>query len=255
MREVLAGAIGVRGPELGYNASFVYPVRGIGALPEGLAKRVPPVELGRAPRRIDFRRREAVFDDEIIAYRSLVTTAPLDAFGKLLDDPPNDVRGAFGRLRCTSLSYLDVAIDGPLGRDFHWIYVPEARFPFYRVGAYSNFSPDVAPAGASSLYVELADREPGTLAEVLPGVVAGLVEMGVIDAPSRVRFARLRRLGHAYVIFDHAYFASLDTLRPFLDAHGIVSTGRYGAWNYSSMEDALTFGRDAALRVVERSRV
>jgi hypothetical protein len=26
----------------------------------------------------------------------------------------------------------------------------------------------------------------------------------------------------------------------------IVSSGRYGAWNYSSMEDALLMGRDAA---------
>ena len=48
------------------------------------------------------------------------------------------------------------------------------------------------------------------------------------------------------MIFDHAYFASLDVVRPFLAAHGILSVGRYGGWNYSSMEDALIFGRDAA---------
>jgi protoporphyrinogen oxidase len=68
----------------------------------------------------------------------------------------------------------------------------------------------------------------------------------LIHDVSAVRFARLRRIDHAYVVFDHAYFASLATIRPFLaDAH-ILSTGRYGGWNYSSMEDALHFGRDAA---------
>lgn len=255
LHEVLAGAVGVRGPELGYNARFVYPRRGIGALPVGLAKRVPPIELGRAPVRIDFRRREAIFEDEVIVYERLVSTAPLDALGKLLDDVPADVREAFGRLRCTSLAYLDLAIDGPLGRPFHWIYVPEARFPFYRVGAYSQFSPDVAPAGTSSLYVELASRDPGTLDDVLPSVAAGLVEMGIIADAARIRFARLRRLDHAYVIFDHAYFPSLAAIEPFLQRANIVSTGRYGGWNYSSMEDALIFGRDAARRVSTGSEV
>jgi hypothetical protein len=33
-----------------------------------------------------------------------------------------------------------------------------------------------------------------------------------------------------------------------LKQQGVVSSGRYGAWNYSSMEDALLMGRDAARR-------
>ena len=39
---------------------------------------------------------------------------------------------------------------------------------------------------------------------------------------------------------------TLETIRPFLAEAGIVSTGRYGGWNYSAMEDALRFGRDGA---------
>jgi hypothetical protein len=50
------------------------------------------------------------------------------------------------------------------------------------------------------------------------------------------------------VIFDHAYFSSLEVVLPFLEKNRIVTTGRYGGWNYSSMEDALRFGRDAAHR-------
>ena len=253
LAEVLAGAVGVRGPEVGYNARFVYPRSGIGALPEGLARRLPPVELGRAPLRLDCTRKEAHFAEEVISYGRLISTVPLDALGQLMVDPPPDARAAFSRLRCTSLCYLDLAVNGELGRDFHWIYVPEAKFPFYRIGAYSSFSSDVAPPGMSSLYVELASRDVVSAESVLPEIIAGLTEMGIVAGPSAIRFARLRRLRHAYVIFDHAYFDALAVLRPFLERASVLSVGRYGGWNYSSMEDALLFGRAAARSVLDGS--
>jgi hypothetical protein len=65
-----------------------------------------------------------------------------------------------------------------------------------------------------------------------------------------VRFARLRKLDPAYVIYDAEREGALAAIEPFLREHGLVSTGRYGAWNYSSMEDALLFGRSAAAAAV-----
>ena len=73
----------------------------------------------------------------------------------------------------------------------------------------------------------------------------------MLDGPSDVRFARLRRIDYAYVIFDHAYYEALAVIEPFLQAERIISTGRYGGWNYSSMEDALQMGRSAAGRARE----
>ena len=40
--------------------------------------------------------------------------------------------------------YLDVALSEPCGKPLHWVYVPEAKYPFYRVGCYSHFSPAMA---------------------------------------------------------------------------------------------------------------
>jgi len=48
----------------------------------------------------------------------------------------------------------------------HWVYVPEKRYPFYRVGFYSNVAPGIVPAGHFSVYVELAwpnQARPGRL--------------------------------------------------------------------------------------------
>jgi hypothetical protein len=70
--------------------------------------------------------------------------------------------------------------------------------------------------------------------------------MGIISQPSDIAFARLRKIDFAYVIFDHNYFEALRVLKPFVREQRILAAGRYGDWNYSSMEDALLFGRTAA---------
>jgi protoporphyrinogen oxidase len=261
LEDVLAGAVGLNQRELGYNTSFVYPRRGIGTLPEAMLSALTQargshaataaVELSRAPRSIDFRKREIVFDDAIVPYGSLVSTIPLVTLVSLLKDVPKAVAEAAAKLRCTHLYYLDVALERPSGQPFHWAYVPEAKYPFYRVGCYSHFSSAMAPDGKANLYVELADRAEPNLDTLLPQVASGLLEMGVIESARDIRFARLRRIDFAYVIFDHDYFPALEVVRPFLAEHGIVSTGRYGGWNYSSMEDALSFGKNAVRSLTE----
>ncbi|MEO7036705.1 MAG: FAD-dependent oxidoreductase [Polyangiaceae bacterium] len=250
LEDVLAGAVGLNDRELGYNTHFIYPRLGIGQLTQGMARRVPNIELERSPRRIELARRRLVFDDESVDFDVLVSSIPLPTLLGLIDEVPEPVRAAANKLRCSHLDYLDVALRRPSGKDFHWAYVPEAKYPFYRVGHYSHFSQAVAPPGKASLYVELADRSRPALNELLPRVAQGLIEMGIIDRPDEIEFARARRIDFAYVIFDHEYFSALDVIRPFLESARIVSSGRYGEWNYSAMEDAIVFGKTAATRAL-----
>jgi protoporphyrinogen oxidase len=132
---------------------------------------------------------------------------------------------------------------------YNWVYVPEVDYPFYRVGCYSSFSERMAPPGKANLYVELVDRAEPDLDELLPRVARHLVEMGFIRSADDIAFARVRRIDHAYVIYDHHHQSSLATIQPFLRERSILSTGRYGGWNYSSMGDAIVFGREAATEV------
>jgi protoporphyrinogen oxidase len=248
LEDVIAGAVGLADPKLGYNANFLYPRRGIGALPTALATRVKQLALGTAPRKILAASRELELEQGRVHYDALISTAPLPTLLSLFDRLPSEVAAASTKLRCTPLYYFDIALDGPVGASFHWAYVPEEKYPFYRVGCYSNFSSEMAPPGKSNLYVELATREPPDFDATLRDVARGLIEMGVIESPSRIAFARLRRLDHAYVIYDHEHESALATIRPFLESMRVISTGRYGGWNYSSMEDALLFGREAVER-------
>jgi protoporphyrinogen oxidase len=244
--DVLAGAVGLHDRELGYNRRFHYPAGGIGRLAAGLAAAAGPLELGREAVAVEASGRVLVLADERVAYDVLVSTAPLPELVARITDAPSEVREAARALRCSHLWYLDVALRRPVARPFHWIYVPEARYPFYRVGCYSNFSPDMAPAGTSNLYVELVDRAEPRLAEVLPAVASGLTDLGLIDGPEAIVFARCRRIDHAYVIFDHAAPKALEVVQRYLRSQRVLSVGRYGGWNYSAMADAIAYGREAA---------
>ena len=252
LEDVIAGAVGLNDRELGYNTNFLYPKRGIGELTDALHRDLPTgAHLAHAPRSIDWRRRVLRFDDGDVPYQALISSAPLDTLLGLLEDPPDEVASAGERLRCNPLWYLDVALEVPCGVDMHWVYVPEERYPFYRVGCYSNFSAELAPPGKACLYVELASRQTPDMDALLPQVAGGLQDMGIIEGPEDIRFAQPRRIDHAYVVFDHDYYDARERILPVLQEHGIVSAGRYGGWNYSSMEDALIFGREAAAQARE----
>jgi protoporphyrinogen oxidase len=254
LEDVVAGAVGLRRPELGYNARFLYPRKGIGDLSEAMSRRLAHLQFCRRPLGIDWRRRRIRLAAEEIEYQVLVNTAPLPVLCRLLDSPPPEVVEGARRLRHTSLYYLDVALASRCLKDVHWVYVPESKYPFYRVGCYSHFSGEMAPPGTDGLYVELAEREPPRLDQLLPEVAEALVSMRLIASPGAISFARVRKLDYAYVIFDHDYSPATSALHAFLADEDILSTGRYGGWNYSSMEDALRFGRDAARAAAGLSR-
>lgn len=246
--DVLRGAFGVDSPALGYNARFLYPRLGIGELARALAERAGSVELGRAPSAIDWRARELILEGVRVPYSRVVSSLPLDTMARLLVGAPAEIVAAASRLRATHLHYLDVALNTPAEVDWHWAYVPSPDVPFYRVGVYSNFSGAMAPPGKASLYVELSGREEPDLARLLPVIADHLIGLGIIRAREAIRFARARRIDHAYVVFDEAHDASVATIRAFLEEGGIDSIGRYGAWTYASMEDAIVNGRAAARR-------
>ena len=243
--DVLRGAVGASGPELGYNANFWYPEQGIGAFSDALASRTA-VELSRAPSRIDLATRSLVFEDEEVPFDVLVSTIPLPTLLRLLSNVPERIAAAASQLRATHLHYFDLALSVPNPNPYHWVDVPEAKSPCYRVGCYSHFSDKLAPPGKSSLYVELADRRAPNAERALAGILPGLKELGLLKSERDLEFWRLRTIDYAYVIYDHQYRAALDVIEPFLAEQRIISSGRYGAWNYSSMEDALLMGQRAA---------
>ncbi|MBW2734945.1 MAG: NAD(P)-binding protein [Deltaproteobacteria bacterium] len=248
--QVIAGAVGAGPAQLGYNIRFRYPKQGgIEGFTSRLAARLDPqgVRLSVAPDALDAESGTLFLGDEELPYHALITSIPLPKLIALLKEPPPEVVQAGSALRATALRYLNVATRRPAKADYHWAYVPEARYPFYRVGIFSNAVPTMAPKGGSSFYVELSTRSP--LDEnAKRDALEALVAMGAIDAMDDVLFADERVIDPAYVIFDEAYERSLETIHGYLESKRIFSRGRYGAWIYNAMEDSLLAGKEAAQR-------
>ncbi|MCS6913908.1 MAG: FAD-dependent oxidoreductase [Myxococcales bacterium] len=258
LEEVIRGAVGDTPPEMGYNIHFLYPRRGgIETLTRALLSRLPTerVRCGAALERLDLGRREATIAGEVVPYRAVVATLPLPELCRRIADLPDEMARWAEKLRCTPVRYLNVATRVPPRAEYHWLYVPEERYPFYRVGIYTNAVPEMAPPGCGSLYVELSDRGPAPrLDDLMPGVAEALCVAGAIATPDDILFAELRELTYAYVVFDDHYYEAVARLRSYLEAHDIYPRGRYGSWTYNSMEDCLLLGREVAGLLGEQLR-
>jgi hypothetical protein len=144
---------------------------------------------------------------------------------------------------------LNLGVKGAAPRREHWLYVPEERFPFYRVGIPSNHG-EVAPRGCHTLSVEVSVPAGGeTPVDLQERCLAGLEELGLLRWRSDVVVAEQVRLDPAYVVFDAARPAAVAALRGAFRAAGVVLAGRWAEWKYSTMEDALTDGATVARRV------
>ncbi|MFH1131615.1 MAG: FAD-dependent oxidoreductase [Pseudomonadota bacterium] len=253
--QVVAGAVGANPPELGYNIRFFYPRHGgIQTLSDALAARLDQkqVRLSSMAEEIDPEKQTVVIGGERISYRALISTMPLPLLVKALRNAPKEIIEAGAQLRAMPVRYLNVATRTPAPSKYHWVYVPEERLPFYRVGIFSNAVPSMAPPGCSSLYVELADRNSvQDEGETIRDVLSALVEVQAISSVDDVVFADLREIDFAYVIYDKNYEAALGCIAPYLESRHIYSRGRYGAWTYSAMEESLLVGQEVAQKVNE----
>jgi protoporphyrinogen oxidase len=253
LEDVIKGAVGDVPPELGYNVSFLYPKQGgIETMTRALVARLHGGEIvTRAdPEKIDLRARTVTVSGEVIPWRALVATIPLPELIKRLVDPPREIEDAAAKLRCTPVRYLNVATKRPPKPDWHWIYVPEEKYPFYRVGIYTNAVPSMAPPGNGSFYVELSDRGAmPKVSDILPGVAQAMVAAGAITSADDVLFAELKELKYAYVVFDDHYYGAVEKLTQYLERHEVYPRGRYGSWIYNAMEDSILAGREVAIRL------
>ncbi len=253
VEQVVRGALGLEGDAAGYNAGFIYPRQGgIETFAAALGQRLSrPAECGLRPVAIDPIRRVArISSGEEIPYRAVIATIALPELVALCSDAPPAVRQAADKLRATTVTYVNVAARDRGGPPFHWVYLPEKRYAPYRVGSASAAVPSVAPPGYRSFYVEFSAQGPLEPGPVDAQAVETLIDLGFVGSREEVLFTEVRSIPHAYVIYDAEYGSARQSILEYLEARDILTAGRYGRWEYSSMEDALIGGRDCAKKVL-----
>jgi protoporphyrinogen oxidase len=244
LREVVLGALFDRAPQEGYNARFFYPRRGgIERLVEALAWRQERIVTGVGVEGIDLKRRRLrLSDGSRLQFGRLVSCAPLPVLVRMTKGVPDVVRAAARRLRCASVFNLNLGIRDR-GETRHWVYVPSDRFAIYRFGFASNFSRCMAPSGMANVYTELSYRgqrpDPRALRR---RVLRDLSAIGIIRSPDDVVVSAEFDIRYGYPIYDAHRKAAVAAIRRFFEHREIFPIGRYGRWEYSSMEDAILQG-------------
>ncbi len=220
-----------------YNATFTYPEGGAFEYVKALASAVAEdrIALEEPLLAVDLERKLARTSRREIHFQRLVSSAPLSRFVPLTGlahDP--------GVFSWNKVLVFNLGFDrkGPEG--VHWIYYPDRRISFYRVGFYDN----IFETDRLSVYVELglpADA-PIDVEASRARVLADLERVGVTDGHELVAWHSVV-MDPAYVHITQASNAERERLRARLAEHGVYSIGRYGGWTYCSIEDNIVEAR------------
>ncbi|HEV2355217.1 MAG TPA: FAD-dependent oxidoreductase [Puia sp.] len=251
--EVLKGAFHRQSSASGYNATFLYPDKGgISILPRAIARDLPNLWRGVGLKNLDLRRRRAVLTSGIeIQFDRLVSSLPLPRLVALSSGMPASLVRDAKNLRATSIYNINLGIKGRQPIPYSWVYFPEKEFGFHRAGSVSACVPTVAPKGHSSVYVEFSYRGARPDGRALGRHAAQkLKRLGWIKNESRIVSRVDLDLPGAYVIYDSKRDETVGALLAFLRRNEVQSIGRYGRWEYGSMESAMEQGIQAAREIL-----
>lgn len=234
-----------RTPPVGYNTTFVYPVGGLNTLVQRIAERCK-VQYNKRVVQIDIHRQEVLFSDgDGVCYELLISTLSLhkmmEMTGLEIDESPDPY---------TSVQVLNIGAErGPECPNDHWVYVPESRAGFHRVGFYSNVDESFLPRSTRvnqskvSIYVERSFRggehpTPADVENYKNLVIAELKEWGWIG--------EVEVVDHTWIEVAYTWSWPGSNWRQkalrALENYGIYQVGRYGRWVFQGISDSIKEG-------------
>ncbi|MDA3792738.1 MAG: NAD(P)-binding protein [Elusimicrobia bacterium] len=254
--EIIGGIVSQGKSGEGYNAVFYYPEGGIGLLADKLAGEIDNIIYNAKVEKVNTEKKEVIAGGKKYSYDRLINTVSLKEFaGEILSPAGKEFSEAAEKLSHTFLLYFSIGWDGDTGKELprraHWVYFPGDEFSFYRVGFPSTLGAGLAPKGTSSAYAEVSfspENAPSekNILNIKNDLLDKLVEAGIIPGREAVIHALPEIIKTAYVIYDKNHNKSRSAIIDALARRDIYTGGRYGGWEYSSMEDALKWGEDLA---------
>lgn len=245
---------------IGYNAHFLYPKQGgiffwIKKLMQQLKL---PIKTKYCVESIDIKNKIVTFTNgDFEHFEKLISTLPLDILLELIKQPSSSsLKKAQSQLLCNSVVNFNLGIQNPNLSEKHWVYLPESEFPHYRIGFYHNFSQKMVPPGCSSVYGEYAylKKDKNEISKNVNTAIQSTKKLlSISDA--QVITERIINIPHAYVIYNDWRDKNVPKLLERLESYNIHSIGRYGAWKYSSMQEAVLDGKLMAETITKNNLI
>ncbi len=253
-----------------FKDEFWYPRRGIGQISEAMAARarasganlmtgarITAIEHdGASVTGIRYRQGD---EEHYRPCDAAISTLPLPLFVQLLQPAaPEEVLKSARALQYRAMIFLFLEVDKPSVTGDHWTYFPDREIIFNRISEMRNFSPDAAPAGNTSLTLEITcDIGDGIWRmpeeEIYRRSVEGLVACGLIEE-RQVLGHFFRRLSHAYPTYDREFEAKIGHLAYHLaDFDNMVNAGRQALFRYVNTDHVMEMGFCAAQELLENA--
>jgi protoporphyrinogen oxidase len=231
----------------GYNGTFLYPASGrLGDLMTALARPIgAELRCGVTITAVDLARRRLRTDDGVtIDYRLLISTIPLGDLVRLAG-----LRAAGpGLFAATAILNVRVGFRGLLRTPYHWVYVADPELPFHRIGFPQNVNPLTCPEGCTSLSVEYTLPARGkrlSARAVAAAALDYLSARGLIEVEEHL-FDDELLISPAYVVHRAPGRSAFAELERVLREHGVWLAGRFGTWDYLSVEESFESGARTA---------
>ena len=216
-----------------YNATFLYPMQGCIRIVNSVASHVNQdcISLGERLVSIDPATHTAVTDKRTLHYDRLVSSMPLPKLMDLCRIAHDQDAYTWNKVLVFNLGF---DAKGP-ERTNCWMYIPENKYVFYRVGFYDN----IIGQDRMSLYVEIGfgkDQPVGDVDALLQRTLADLRVAGILTDQHLVAEHHVL-MDPAYVHITRRSEQDKQEKMALLAQQDIYSIGRYGAWKYCSLED------------------
>ncbi len=230
--------------DVGYNAYFYYPEKGgIESLIKDFFKKVKSkVILNAKVKKVDIKKKIVYYNNKQEKYDNLIVTMSLKEFLKIINDK---IGIYYNRLKATSVYALNIGFKQREKIDKNWVYIPEKKYIFYRIGFPHTFSSFNAPRGYNSIYAEVSFNKK-IPDKINDKIINDLIKMGILLNKKDIIVLYPMVLKDAYVIYDKEREKILPEIINELENNNIYLAGRWGKWEYSSMEDAIKEGIEIA---------
>jgi len=235
--------------KFGYNSEFYYPSGyGIQELADIFAKKLSNIHLDEEAYGIDTTNRIVNYvNGKQVHYETLISTLPLRDLVKMTD--LEELKELAGELRSTCVYIINVVVTGKVPDDIHWMYFPDPDIEFYRISFPKNYFPNCTPNDVQIIAVEVGSRDENlNIEEIRQRVVNSIVSMDIVEIDSIV-LTHCIRIPVGYCIYDKERTKRVQLLTSELSRLGVECVGRYGQWEYSTMEDAILYGKNLAIKM------
>ena len=233
-KSAVAGYRGKGFSQTGYNPVFYYPENSLEDFIETYAAGIQKgrhIKLNEEVVEIDIDKKKVKTGNNTYEYETLINTMPLKHLLKAINQ--NARFPSHEKLRHISTLVCNIVLKKRRKR-LHWVYLPETQFPFYRAGyyPYRGITVTYLEKTIKTMVGEAANRD-----ILFDEILFTLKKLKFIESKDDILYFDARLIPVSYILFDREWHKVVPAALKDLKEYGIHSTGRYGAWNYTSMSD------------------